>query len=106
MEGLDAKKGMLFLEGNFKAFIDGEEKPSLEETGTEDWGNGGWYWAKGTFHDSYHGLTVKEGRKISAYRFHRGAIPFDKSFRAIIHHGEFDEVKGNYSSVAYFYTQE
>jgi hypothetical protein len=69
----------------------------------------------------YHGLTIKtlsrfgilgtallgrQGRqRLSQYRFHPEGIPFQKSIRITVHHGEFDEVAANFSSVAYWYQQ-
>ena len=35
--------------------------------------------------------------------FHPEGIPFQKSIRITVHHGEFDEVPANFSSVAYWY---
>ena len=67
----------------------------------------------------YHGLTVKtlsrfgfvgttllarrRPQRLSQYRFHPEGIQFRKSLRITVHHGEFDEVAANFSSVAYWY---
>lgn len=106
MEGKRMRKHFLFMEGNLKIYADGETEPSLEYTGTEDYFMGGWYFNKGPFHTPTHGVTLKSWRRfrISAYRFHtRDPIPFASSIRVILHHGEFDEVPAEYSSVAYWY---
>ena len=67
----------------------------------------------------YHGMTVKsfnrlgllgstllaasKRTRVSQYRFHPEGIPFKQSLRITCHHGEFDEIEGNYASVAYWY---
>ena len=99
-------KGYAFLEGNLKAFIDSEEEPSIEYTGTEDYFDSGWYFNKGCFYAPYHGLTIKDKKRISAYRSHRGGMPFKKNIKVLIHHGEYDEVEADYSSVAYYYIRD
>jgi len=126
-EGADKKSGFYFLEGNTKIWVDGEAEQSLEYTGLEDYYQGAWYYTK-TKHRSrtefsapYHGLTVKslsrfgmigsgllagwKPRRLSQYRFHPEGIPFKKSIHITVHHGEFDEVAANFSSVAYWYQQ-
>ena len=105
--------GMGFLEGNLKIFKDEDKdnEPSYECTGTEDYFLSGWYFNKGKFYAPLHGITVKNTRwdaifgksKISCYRFHEPPISFDDKIRIIIHHGEYDEVKADYYSVAYYY---
>jgi hypothetical protein len=121
-ENIRRRNGLTFLEGNTKYYIDGEKEPSLEYTGTEDIFQGGWYYMNGAFHAPYSGCTVHtykklgliplirsyfKKHKISQYRFHSyDAIPFEKSFLGFIHHGEFDEIMTNQSSVSYFYAQK
>jgi hypothetical protein len=124
-EGANKKSGYYFLEGNTKIWVDGEAEQSLEYTGLEDYYQGAWYYTK-TRHRSrtefsapYHGLTVKtlnrsgfigsmllaqaKSMRLSQYRFHPEGIPFQKSIHITVHHGEFDEVESNFSSVAYWY---
>ncbi|MHA1794453.1 MAG: glycoside hydrolase family 172 protein [Promethearchaeota archaeon] len=115
--------GFRFLEGNTKFFIDGEMSPSLEYTGTEDIFQGAWYYIFGEYSAAYSGLTVRSlanfgpvrtfifsqllKNKASQYRFHElDAIPFNESLLAFIHHGEFDEIPTNQSSVTYFYAKK
>jgi hypothetical protein len=108
-------------------FIDGEEKPSIEYTGTEDIFQGAWYYVKGInreeteFSSPYHGVNYisqnKSGAikqalfskftkcKSSQYRFFPEGIPFKKSLRVSLHHGEFDEVPANYDAVSYWYQE-
>ncbi len=121
-ENVNRRNGLTFLEGNTKYYIDGEIEPSLEFTGTEDIFQGGWYYINGAFYAPYSGCTVHSYKKlglfplirsylkkhkISQYRFHsHDAVPFEKSFLAFIHHGEFDEILTNQSSVSFFYAQK
>ena len=124
-EGATKKSGFYFLEGNTKMWVDGEKEQSLEYTGMEDYYQGAWYYTK-TRHRSktefsapYHGLTVKtlnrsglvgnmllartKPMRLSQYRFHPEGIPFQESIYITVHHGEFDEIEANFSSVAYWY---
>ncbi|TFF90508.1 MAG: DUF2961 domain-containing protein [Promethearchaeota archaeon] len=116
-----------YLEGNTKFFIDGQTEPSLEYTGTEDIFQGAWYYMKGInrdeteFHTPYHGVNFisqnKRGAiaqalwakhtkcKSSQYRFFPEGIPFQKSIKVTLHHGEFDEVITDYDGVVYWYQQ-
>jgi hypothetical protein len=93
----------------------------------EDYYQGAWYYMKTKYRGRtefcapYHGLTVKtlsrfglmgmallgglKPQRLSQYRFHPEGIPFQKSIRITVHHGEFDEVAANFSSVAYWYQQ-
>src|ERR1035438_3348203 len=61
-----------FLEGNEKIYIDGERRPSIQGTGTEDYFSGGYYFNKGEFAGPYNGLILKDDSlgRIAAYRFH------------------------------------
>ena len=124
-QSLKKKKGFTNLEGNMEITIDGESEPSIEFTGTEDVFQGAWYYVKpknqrkAEFAAPYHGLTVKTLNKwdtimsfllqphyhckASQYRFFPESIPFKKSFKCIIHHGEFDEIPCDYNSVAFYY---
>ena len=126
-EGVDKSAGFYFLEGNTKIWVDGETEQSLEYTGIEDYYQGAWYYVKTNRRDRtefcapYHGLTVKtlsrfsmmgtlllgrqKQQRLSQYRFHPEGIPFRKSICVTVHHGEFDEVAANFSSVAYWYQQ-
>ncbi|MFX0090320.1 MAG: glycoside hydrolase family 172 protein [Candidatus Hodarchaeota archaeon] len=121
-ENVKRRDGLRFLEGNTKFYINGETKPSLEYTGTEDLFQGAWYYVGGSFSAPYHGCTIYSWRKagiinllragfrknqVSQYRFHEyDAIPFQKSLLIFTHHGEFDEIPANQSSVTYFYARK
>lgn len=106
---VEGKGDFSFLEGDDKIYVDGEPEPSIHGTGTEDCFNGAYYFANGTFHLPWHGLTVKDSqdsmRRISAYRFHfTDYIPFRRSFRMTIEHGARNDAPGlRYSSVAFWY---
>ncbi len=109
MEGYDREVGggLGFLEGNMEILADGEL--AYGSTGTEDYFLSGWYFEKGTFNAPFHGLLIKDTKnlRIVAYRFHiPDPIPFEKSLLVRIHHGEWDEVMADYSSVAYWYQTE
>ncbi len=121
------KHGFNYLEGNTKLFVDGEEEPSIEYTGTEDIFQGAWYYMKGVnrketeFCTPYHGVNMvsqnKRGAiaqalwskytkcKSSQYRFYPEGIPFQRSLKITLHHGEFDEVPGFYDGVVYWYQE-
>jgi hypothetical protein len=97
---------MGFLEGNEMVYIDGDAKPTLQGTGTEDYFCSGWYFDRGVYSAPYHGVIIKDEKhpRISAYRWHvEDAIPFTKSIRFTIEHGAEDTVAADYSSVAYYY---
>ncbi|HEY1763367.1 MAG TPA: glycoside hydrolase family 172 protein [Opitutaceae bacterium] len=97
---------MGFLEGNEMVYIDGDTKPTIEGTGTEDYFCSGWYFDRGLYSAPYHGVVIKDEKhpRVSAYRWHiEDAIPFSKSIRFTIEHGAQDTVSADYSSVAYYY---
>ncbi len=126
-EAVDKKSGFAYLEGNTKIWVDGESEQSLEYTGIEDYYQSGWYYVKPSnrqsteFAADYHGLTVKSlnrfgflgallgagliRTRVSQYRFHPEGIPFHQGIHITVHHGEFDEIASNFSSVAYWYQQ-
>lgn len=109
-----------FGEGDDFFYVDGEAKPSLEGTGTEDYFNDAW-----SLHVSdglYTGVPVAEGTglgaRMSAYRWHLGdPIPFTKSLRFDLEHkgwtfnpdgsvkSAFGERTDLLSSVAFWYQQ-
>jgi hypothetical protein len=108
-------------EGDDFFYIDGEEKPSLMGTGTEDYFCDGWGFR--TFSFPYYGAPLSEplisGSRHSVYRWHiPDPIVFQKSLRAEIEHigvtykenGEVasgaEERFDDFSSVAYWYQIE
>ena len=107
-----------FGEGDDSISVDGEKKPSIEGTGTEDYFNDAW----GLRVDSgpYAGASVAEGTglgsRMTAYRWHlTDPIPFRRSFRFLFEHkgwtfnpdGSVKSASGErtdlVSSVAYWY---
>jgi hypothetical protein len=103
-------RGLGFLEGDENIFIDGEDKPSINGTGTEDYFSSGWYFDRGTYSAPFHGCIIKDERlsRINAYRWHiEDAMPFKKSIRVTIEHGHAgakpNDAEADYSSVAFYY---
>ncbi|MFA3783301.1 glycoside hydrolase family 172 protein [Melioribacteraceae bacterium 4301-Me] len=98
-----------YLEGDEMVYVDGEKKPSLNGTGTEDFFTSGWYFNHGEFSAPYHGLIIKDdsAARIAAYRFMVGdQIPFTKSIKFTIEHGTENSEIADYSSTAYWYQKE
>ena len=98
-------------EGDDMFFVDGETRPSINGTGSEDYFLGAWDFdgrpfAYGLFGAPVVGHEVAGGR-WSLYRFHLDSpIPFTKSLRATIEHGHANARSDNYFSVAYWYQTE
>lgn len=100
---------MQYLEGDEMVYVDGETHPSMYGTGTEDYFNSGWYFNRGEFAAPYHGLIIKDDSlaRIAAYRFHVvDAIPFARSLRFTVEHGDQNAEAADYSSTAYWYQTE
>ena len=97
-------------EGDDMFFIDGEEKPSINGTGSEDYFLGAWGFGRPFSYATYGAPVVGSefaGSRTSVYRFHLDSpIPFTKSLRATIEHGHANHRSDNYSSVAYWYQAE
>lgn len=99
-------RGLFYLEGDEIVTVDGEATPSIVGTGTEDYFSSGWYYDTGEYSAAYHGVPIKDTEKgrISTYRWHiEDAIPFEKSLKFEIEHGPVNDVRADYSSVAYYY---
>ncbi|MGE0771684.1 MAG: glycoside hydrolase family 172 protein [Cyclobacteriaceae bacterium] len=98
-----------FLEGDEMIFVDGEKKPSVYGTGTEDYFTSGWYFRDGEYAAAYHGLTMLDGRngRVTAYRHHvPDAIPFMKSLDVTFEHGDRNSEAVDMSMTTYWYQQE
>lgn len=97
----------VYLEGDQRIFVDGEEEPSIIGTGTEDYFSSGWYYDTGEYSAPYHGVTIKDegSGRINTYRWHvEDPIPFQDSLRFTIEHGGTNDAPGvQYSSVAFWY---
>lgn len=109
-----------FGEGDDRFYIDGEEKPSLHGTGTEDYFSDAWGFRE--MMRPYYGVVLMEGfefgDRVCVYRWHiHDPIRFNKSLRFAIEdkgtlvnkegkpfsgHGERSDL---FSSVAYWYQQ-
>lgn len=100
-------QGSWWGEGNDMFFIDGEEYPSLNGTGTEDYFNHAWGMQKNAF--PFFGTIVHEsetdGVQVS-YRFHiTDPVRFEKSLKVTIEHGHANQLSDDWSSTAYWYQQ-
>jgi len=99
-----------FMEGNTHIYVDGEHR--IEAVGTEDYFNGGWYFADGLYAGPYTGVTVRdEGMKrVAAYRFRiQDAVPFRKKLLVVNHHGEESagqKSHADFCGVGYWYQEE
>ena len=107
-----------FGEGDDLFYVDGNPKPVIMGTGTEDYANDAWSFRVGD--GPYAGVTVADGTetgaRMTAYRWHlNDPIPFRTSLRASIEHAgwtfdadgavrsAFEERPDLFSSVAYWY---
>jgi len=98
-------------EGDDMFFIDGEKTPSIVGTGSEDYFLGAWDFGGKPFSYQLYGAPIVgdelAGSRSSVYRFHLDSpIPFTKSFKATIEHGNANDRSDNYYSVAYWYQNE
>ncbi len=98
-------------EGDDMFFVDGEKRPSINGTGSEDYFLGAWGFGDHSFSYALFGAPVKgpefAGSRSSVYRFHLDSpIPFSKSLRATIEHGHANHRSDNFFSVAYWYQKE
>jgi hypothetical protein len=98
-------------EGDDMFFVDGETRPSINGTGSEDYFLGAWDFGGHPFSYRFYGAPVvgeeRAGGKSSVYRFHLDSpMPFTKSLRATIEHGHANHRSDNYYSVAYWYQTE
>lgn len=98
-------QGSWWGEGDDMIFIDGEEKPSIHGTGTEDYFNFAWGMQKNQF--LYNGTIIHESDMPGytvAYRFHiPDPIYFDKEIKVTIEHGHANHLSDDWSSTAYWY---
>ena len=106
-DGLDHRK-FGFLEGNEQIYVDREEKPSWEGTGTEDYFNGAWYFSAGVSAHPFHGLThLQEDPppRMSSYRYLiPDRIAFKTHLKVDMQHGSRNSVPETlYKSVSLWY---
>jgi hypothetical protein len=98
-------------EGDDMFFVDGEARPSVAGTGSEDYFLGAWDFGGHPFSYRLYGAPLvgeeRAGGKSSVYRFHLDSpITFTKSLRATIEHGHANHRSDNFYSVAYWYQTE
>ena len=102
---------MWWGEGDDMFFIDGSNTPDIVGTGTEDYFLGAWDFGGHPFSYQLYGAPIVgdelAGSRSSVYRFHLDQpIPFTKSFKATIEHGNANHRSDNFYSVAYWYQAE
>ncbi|MFB3826554.1 MAG: DUF2961 domain-containing protein [Bryobacteraceae bacterium] len=79
-----------FGEGDERIYVDGEKRPSMEGTGTEDYFNDAW--SLRVAQGANTGVPIAEGTggtgaRMTAYRWHiADPIPFSRSFRFDLEH--------------------
>ncbi len=105
---VDSAPGGWWGEGDEMMFIDGEKKPSIVGTGTEDYFCEAWGF-DGVTGFPYYGVPYMEKQtdgwtQTSVYRFHvPDPVRFGRSLRVTIEHGWKSGIVNDYSSVAYWY---
>jgi len=97
-------------EGDDMIYIDGEEKPTFNGTGSEDYFGGAWCYGP-AFSDLYLGCPLRGEHKRDAlwnvYRYHLAdPIPFTKSIKVTIEHGHANDRSDDFSSVGFWYQTE
>lgn len=107
---VDSPRPGWYGEGDDMIFIDGDEKPTLNGTGTEDYFNTA-FCPNQVYSSPYSGITLQENPnfsgKTSLYRFHiEDPIMFNESIRVTIEHGHGNDLENDYSSTAYWYQTE
>ena len=101
---------MWYGEGDDMIFIDGDDAPTLNGTGTEDYFNTSWC-PKKVFSHPYYGCARANGDmdwmgRTHVYRFHiTDPIYFDTSLKFTIEHGHANVLSLDLASVAYWYQQ-
>ena len=72
---------LVFLEGCFRAYIDGSNRTTWLSSGTEDFFLSAFYFNKGLYNLTNAGLTYKDNKRIAAYKFFdNDPVLFTKSF--------------------------
>jgi hypothetical protein len=113
MQNTRGARGIFFLEGDEKIYVDGETYPSRWlGTGAEDYFNGAYFWNapdKAAMARPHGGLTFLDwgiGR-VCAYRWHiLDFVSFRESIRLDLEHGGESDWPSHYQSVAYYYLEE
>jgi D-arabinan exo alpha-(1,3)/(1,5)-arabinofuranosidase (non-reducing end) len=101
-----------FGEGDDMIFIDGDESPTINGTGTEDYYNGAWDFGGNPFANLHQGAPYivdpeRIGGRYCLYRWHtESPITFEKSIRVTIEHGHANHRSDNFYSTAFWYQTE
>jgi len=101
-----------FGEGDDMIFIDGDTRPTINGTGTEDYYNGAWDFGGQAFGYQHNGAPYvvdpeRIGGRYCLYRWHtESPIAFEKSIRVTIEHGHANHRSDNFYSTAYWYQTE
>ena len=100
-----------FGEGDEMIFVDGEARPSINGTGTEDYYNGAWDFGQ-TFAYQHNGAPYmvdpeRVGGRYCLYRWHmESPVTFLNSIRVTIEHGHANHRSDNFYSAAFWYQTE
>ncbi|HEX9792570.1 MAG TPA: glycoside hydrolase family 172 protein [Planctomycetota bacterium] len=94
-------------EGDDMIFLDGDARPTLHGTGTEDYFCTAWG-PRESFCGPYAGLVLAGGENFCGrnvmYRFHvEDPVHFQREIRVTIEHGHANRRSDDWSSVAYWY---
>ena len=101
-------QGAWWGEGDDMIFIDGEETPSINGTGSEDYFNHAWGMQKNQ--SPYNGTIIHEstvpGYQVS-YRFHMtDPIHFRSRIRVTMEHGHANHLSDDWASTVYWYQSQ
>ncbi len=105
---VDAEPGGWWGEGDDMLFVDGNDRPSIIGTGSEDYFCDAWGF-DAAYSYPYYGVPLLqqnpgERSRVSCYRFHiADPVRFGQSIKVTIEHLYGAKVKNDYSSVAYWY---
>jgi hypothetical protein len=101
-----------FGEGDDMFFVDGDDLPTINGTGTEDYFNGAWDFGGQAFANQHQGAPFivdpeRIGGRYCLYRWHlESPIAFEKSLKVTIEHGTANDRSDNFFSTAYWYQTE
>ena len=101
-----------FGEGDDMIFIDGDTRPTINGTGTEDYFNGAWDFGGEAFANLHQGAphmvnAERIGGEYCLYRWHTGSpLAFEKSLKFTMEHGHANHRSDNFYTVAYWYQSE
>jgi Protein of unknown function (DUF2961) len=114
--GVVQNKDAWFGEGDEMLFVDGDAKPVITGTGTEDYFCGAWDFGgrdgaipfSHRFNGApYIGLAERAGGRYCLYRWHAdNPVTFERSFKHTIEHGHANDRADCYYSVGYWYQNE